>query len=119
MGYQTESGRWANTADVTLDSAKSVSGASGTGTAVEVGDRGTGRFTLDVTALGSGTTLTVTVKTSDTESGTYRTVAAFTAASATGTELKSFPGLDRWVRADWALSGGTTTATYTVDGEAV
>ena len=49
----------------------------------------------------------------------YRTVAAFTGASATGTERLCFTGLDRWVRADWALAGGTTTATYSVSGEAV
>jgi hypothetical protein len=114
-----KSGRWADTESVVLANAASVSGASGTGTAVELGDRGVGRLTLLVSALGAGTTLTVTIMTSDAESGTYRAVSAFTGAGATGSEALSFAGLDRWVRADWALVGGTTTATYTVSGEAV
>lgn len=119
MGYYMQDGRWADTDDVTLETAKEVSGASGTGTVRELGDKVVGRFTLTVAALGAGTTLTATVKTCDTEDGTYRTVGTFTAASATGSERKSFSGLDRWVRVDWALAGGVTTATYSVSGEAV
>lgn len=119
MGYTTANGRWANTLPVTLDAAKSVSGASGAGTVIELGDRGVARLTLDVTALGAGTTLTVTVKTCEESGGTYRTVAAFTNVTAIGVERLSFSGLDRFVKADWALNAGTTTATYTVSGEAV
>ena len=119
MGYVMDNGRYADTQELVLDSAKSVSGASGNGTVTEVGDRGTARLTLDVTALGAGTTLTVTVKTCETSDGTYRTVLAFTPNTATGTERLSFTGLDRFVKADWALSAGTTTATYSVTGEAV
>jgi hypothetical protein len=119
MGYFMESGRYADTEDVTLESAKSVTGASGTGTAKELGDKAIARLELTVSAIGAGSTLTCTVKTCDTETGTYRTVAAFTGASATGSERLSFSGLDRWVRVDWALAGGTLTATYGIDGEAV
>jgi hypothetical protein len=118
MGYQTKSGRWADTLPIVLAVATAVSSSS-EGTPVEVGDRGVARLDLTVSAIGSGTTFTATVKTCDTETGTFRTVAAFTAATATGAERKSFAGLDRWVRVDGACSSGTTTATFSVSGEAV
>jgi hypothetical protein len=104
--------------DIALDTAKSVSGASGNGTTVEVGAKGTLLLDLTVSALGAGTTLTVTVYTSK-DGTTWRSLGAFTDATATGTERKSFPGCDRYARACWALAGGTTTATYTVSGESV
>ena len=120
MGYHQEDGLWADTKDVTLESALAVSGSSGTGTVTEFGDKTLARLTLLISAIGAGTTLTATVMTCDTEDGTFRALTpTFTSASATGSELLSFPGLDRFVRVDWALSGGTTTATYTVSGEAV
>jgi hypothetical protein len=119
MGYMNQRlRRWEDTDAISLADAKSVSGASGEGDAIEVGARGTLLLDLTVSALGAGTTLTVTVKTSA-EGTTWRTIAAFTAATDAGTERKSFAGCDRYARADWALSNGTTTATYSVSGEAV
>jgi hypothetical protein len=104
--------------EIVLDSGKEVDGASGDGTTVEVGTKGTLLLDLTVSALGAGTTLTVTVYTSK-DATTWRSLGAFTAANATGAERKSFPGCDRYARANWALAGGTTTATYSVSGEAV
>jgi len=104
--------------DISLASAKSVSGASGNGDTVEVGAKAALLLDLDVTALGAGTTLTVTVYTSK-DGTTWRSLGAFTGATGTGTERLSFAGCDRYARANWALSGGTTTATYSVSGEAV
>jgi hypothetical protein len=95
-----------------------VGGDSGEGTLVEVGARGTLLLDLDVLELGAGTTLTVTLKTSK-DGVAWRTLGAFAAAAAPGSERKSFPGSDRYARADWALAGGTTTASFTVTGEAV
>lgn len=110
--------RWEHTDSIELAAAKAVSGASGDGDAVEVGAKGTLLLDLVVSELGAGTALTVTVKTSK-DGSTWRTLAAFAAASSVGSERKSFAGCDRYARADWALSGGTTTSTYTVSGEAV
>ncbi len=110
--------RHEHTDSLSLADSKAVSGASGEGTAVEVGAKGTLLLDLDVTAIGAGTTLTVTIKTSK-DGTTWRTLAAFTGATSTGTERKSFAGCDRYARADWALNAGTTTATYSVSGEAV
>jgi len=104
--------------EIALASAKSVSGASGNGDTVEVGTKGTLLLDLTSTAVGANTALTVTVQTSK-DGTTWRTLAAFTAQTEAGTERKSFPGCDRYARANWALAGGTTTATYSVSGEAV
>ncbi len=118
-GYVNQrNGQYENTDDITLADAESVSGASGDGDTVEVGAKGTLLLDLDVTALGAGTTLTVTVETSA-DASTWRTLASFAGASGTGTERKSFAGCDRYARANWALAAGTTTATYSVSGEAV
>lgn len=117
MGYKTESGRWANTAELALATALALTGdANGAG--VEVGDRGVARLLLDVTAIGAGTTLTVYIETSY-DGVTYRAVDNFTATGAIGTERKSFSGLDRYVRARYAFAGGATTATLSISGEAV
>jgi hypothetical protein len=119
-GYQNQrTGQWETTDDISLADAKSVSGASGEGTAVEVGAKGTRLLDLTPSAIGAGTTLTITVKTCKTADGTFRTLGTFAGATDTTAQRVSFAGCDRYARADWALAAGTTTATYTVSGEAV
>lgn len=119
MGYQTASGRFANTAALTLKSSGAVT-ANGSDAAVEVGDRGAARLLLDVTAV-SGTTpsMTVTVETSYDGSTNWQTVGSFAAKTAVGQERKVFAGLDRFVRVSQAVSGTTPSFTYSVAGEAV
>jgi len=120
-GYATDSGRFAGFLSIAFPSA-SVSGASGSSDVMDLGDRGTARLDLYVTALGAGTTFTPTITTCATPGGSFRSVAAFTgvtSASAYSAERKSFTGLDRYVQIAWTLSGGTTTATYRISGDAV
>lgn len=118
MGYNKQSGEWAETDDVTL-AASEARTASGSGSSVELGDRGTLRLLLDVTAA-SGTlpSLQVDVQTSY-DATTWRTLGGFTALAATGSQRASFPGADRFVRATWTVSGTTPSFTFSVAGEAV
>lgn len=108
--------------DLTLVAAGTVATATGTSTAVEVDNKGTARLALVVSAA-SGTTpsMTATVQTSFDSGSTdaWRSVGAFTAITAAGTERKSFPGLDRFVRVSYAISGTTPSFTFGVTGEAV
>jgi hypothetical protein len=117
MGYSTGSGRWADTQELVFANALAVSGNTD-GTAQELGDKGVARLTLTASAVGAGTTVTVYVETSK-DNSSFRNVGNFTGLAAPGTEIKSFSGLDRWVRIRYAFVGGTTTATLTVSGEAV
>jgi hypothetical protein len=117
MGYRTGSGRWADTVELTLAESLAVSGNTD-GAGVEVGDRGVARLALTVSAIGAGTTLTTYIETSR-DGVTYRAVANFTGKTEAGSEIKSFAGLDRFVRARYAFVGGTTTATVSISGEAV
>lgn len=107
--------------DVTLVPAGTVVTASGTGTAVEVGNKNQFRGQSIVTAA-TGTTpsLTVNIQTSYDNGVTdaWRTVASFAAQTAADTSAhKCFPGLDRWVRASWTVSGTTPSITFGVTGE--
>jgi hypothetical protein len=118
MGYQKANGQWANTLDVTvLDSAART--ATFQGPAVEIGDRGTAALDLVISAA-SGTTpsLTVTIETSKDGSTNWQTVAAYAAQNAAGTTRKVFAGLDRFVRANCAISGTTPSFTFGINGEA-
>ena len=92
---------------------------SGNGTSLPTEDIQTLRLTLSVTAA-SGTTpsLTVTIQTSD-DGSTWATVASFAAKTTTGSERKVFSGIDRFVRASWAITGTTPSLTFAVTGEAV
>jgi len=109
--------------DVVLEPAGKVITTSAAGSVVLAPmNKGTLRAALAVTAA-SGTTpsLTVTVQTSYDagSSDAWRTVAAFTAATAAGTERKSFPGLDRYVRLNYTVSGTNPSITFGVSGEIV
>lgn len=107
--------------DVTVQ-ASTTKTATGTSTPVELDDKGTLRLSLTSSAV-SGTTpsMTVTMQTSLDAGVTdaWRSLGAFTAQTAAGTERKSFPGADRYVRASWVISGTTPSFTFSIDGEAV
>lgn len=117
MGYQTASGRWASTQDLSF--APAAQTATGNIAGIEVGDRGVARLFLDVTAV-SGTTpsMTVSVDTSH-DNSTWVAVAAFAAKTAVSNERKIFAGLNKWVRLSWTISGTTPSFTFTVTGDAV
>ena len=118
MGYNTAKGRFADTVDVTLH-ASAARTASDNGSSVELGDRGTLRLDLVVSAA-SGTlpSLQVDIQTSK-DGTTWRAIGGFTALAAAGSQRASFPGCDRFVRASYTLSGTTPSFTFSVSGEAV
>lgn len=107
--------------DTTLVPAGTVVTASGTGTAIEVDDKNEFRGQSIVTAVsGTSPSLTVSIDTSydNGVTDTWRSVGTFTAQTAANTSAhKSFPGLDRWVRASWTVSGTTPSVTFGVAGE--
>lgn len=92
------------------------------GTAVLLGDRGTVRLKLDVTAendAATAETLDVSIQTSF-DGTTWRAVAAFAQITNVGNERKSFTGIDRYIRAVYTVGGtGGPSFTFTVKGEAV
>src|SRR5688572_3766010 len=69
------------------------SGASGNGPAVDAKDAGAIELLLDVTALSSGASLTVTLEHSDTGVGAWTAVGSFAARATAGQERKSFTDL--------------------------
>jgi hypothetical protein len=112
-GYSMANGRWANTLACGL-AASASHAATFTTDAIELGDRGTARLTLDVT-VGTGT-LDVAIQTSA-DGSTWRAVASFTQATGVTTERKSFTGIDRFIKAVCTI--GTGPFTFSIDGEAV
>lgn len=109
--------------DVVLEPDGKVITASAAGSIVLAPlNKGTLRAALTVTAV-SGTTpsLTATVQTSYDAGATdpWRAVGSFTAATAAGTQRESFPGLDRYVRLNYVVSGTTPSITFGVSGEIV
>lgn len=118
MGYNMSGGRYAATTPVTLH-ASAARTTTANGSAIELGDKGTLRLLLSVTAnSGTDETLDVAVETSY-DGTTWRSVAAFAQKTGTGTERKSFSGMDRFARVAWTI-GGTDTPSFTfaVTGEA-
>jgi hypothetical protein len=112
--------------DLALVPPGTVVTASGAGNGVEVGNRTIFRGQSIVTAAsGTSPSLTVTVETSHDNGATdaWRGVGfapAYTAQTAVNTSAwKSFSGLDRFVRASWAVSGTSPSITFGVVGEAV
>lgn len=123
MGYRSKTlGRYVNTEDVDLlASAQRI--ANGDGAAVELGDRGTLRLTLDVTAVGvdADEVLDVKVQTSE-DNVTWRDLGSFNQATqpeGVQSERKSFVGADRYVRVSWTVAGTTPQFTFSVSGDAV
>lgn len=94
--------------------------SSGDGDSYELGDRGTLRLALDVTAIsGTNPNLHVQVQTRATSDDTWRTLEAFPRVSAIGTTYISVVGCDRYVRLQHALSGTSPRATFSVTGNGI
>lgn len=116
MGYQTRNGRWADTVGLTL-AASAARTTTANGAAVELGDKGTVRALLAITAAsGTTPTLDVVIQTSH-DGATWRTAHTFTQATAIGQQRASFT-VDRFVRAAWTVGGTTPSFTFAMTGEA-
>lgn len=87
----------------------------------EIGDKGTLRLDLDITAAsGTAPRLHVQIETRKAAaSGAWRVVDAFEAASAASSQRRSMSGCDRYVRAVCTLSGTSPSFTFSLTGEAV
>ena len=120
MGYQGADGRYRDTDDVTLQASVTKT-ATFTGAWVEVGDRGTLRALLTVSAAsGTNPTADVIIETARDSAGTgLRTIATFTQATDVTTEWKSATGCDRFARAKATVGGTNPSFTYSVAGAAV
>lgn len=117
MGYFKQNGEFADTESVSLHPSAART-ATSTGSSIELGDRGTLRLLLDVTAAsGTTPTLDVTVQTSH-DGSTWRSLGTFTQATAISSERKSFSGCDRFVRVSYTIGGTTPSFTFSVSGEA-
>lgn len=118
MPYQTTGLRATRSADVTLASS-AVRTVTGTGSAVEMGDNGVLRLTLDITATTGTPTLDVAIQTSQDGSTGWTTVASFAQQTAVATVRKVFAGFDRYARASWTIGGGTPSLTFSISGDGV
>lgn len=95
--------------------------ATGVGTGFQYDNRTQFRGFSSVQAIsGAGATVTVSIDTSYDNGVTdaWRSVGTFAAQTTVAqTARKSFPGLDRWVRASWTVGGTTPSITLDVAGE--
>lgn len=90
--------------------------ASGVGDAIDMGAARTAQLALDVTAATS-LSLAVTVETAKSATAlTWRTADEFTTITGIGGIEKTVPGLDRYVRIRWSMTG---TGTFGVSGVSV
>lgn len=111
----------ANAAAIELHASAAQGLGSGTGSAVDLGEtRSCVRLALVVTAVsGTTPTLDVTVETAPSETGPWRDGVALAQMTAAGKSERTIAGLDRWVRASWAVGGTDTPSfTFSLDGEA-
>jgi len=77
-----------------------------------------GTFFVDITALGAGTTLTLTLKTYNRLADKWHKLAVWTGFTAIGTdEVFIGYGLGDSMSLTYTLSGGTTTATFSVNAQ--
>lgn len=126
MGYMTNEGRWANTVDeLVLAALAERNDAEATGEPIELGDRGTLRAVLTVTAkAGTSPTLDVTIETSR-DGATWYEAGSFDQVS--DPNLTSGPlvvrkivAIDRFVRVKWEVGGSADPAlTFSLEAEAV
>lgn len=95
--------------------------ASFTSDVYEVGDKGTLRLSLALSAIsGTGASLHAQVETREAYgSGTWRVVDAFGPLTATGTTVRSMSGLDRFVRVVSTIAGSGPSITFALTGTAV
>lgn len=73
--------------------------------------------TVTTSTPGVPPTLDVTLQTSKDDS-IWRTLGTFAQMSAAGSERKSFPGCDRYVRATWDLNGTSASFMFSIAGDA-
>lgn len=100
--------------------ASATATVTGNGDVYELGDKGTLRLALDVTAIsGTGATLHVQVQTRNNASDSWRTLEAFPIASAVGTSYRAVSGCDRYVRTQHSIAGSSPSVTFSVSGNAV
>jgi hypothetical protein len=123
MPAPTTGGRTIRGVDGTLHAAGPET-VTGNGTGVELGDKGTVRAVLVITAVaGTNPTLDITVETSSDNGVTdaWRSLGTFAQQTATTTGVfKSFGGCDRYVRSRRTIGGtGSPSFTYSIVGEAV
>jgi len=110
---------------VVLDTVTYTTAGAKNGTPIEVGERTVACLELVCTALTASDTLDAKIQTSKDGSGSglgaWRDVASFTQITATsGSERKSFAGLDRYIRAvvtPTDAGGGGISATLSIKGE--
>ena len=94
---------------ISTPATQSISATGGL-TGVETAGHGTVRLDLVTTVAATSATFTIETSFDNGVTDTWRTVAAFSAQTATGTARKVFTGLDRWVRVNLtALTAGPTT----------
>lgn len=118
MGYTKSNSVFANTQSVAFAIAAPQT-ASANGAAIELGDRGTMRLDINITAAsGTNPTLDVSFETSS-DNVTWRALGSFPQYTAAGTVRKSFSGCDRWVRPKWTITGTNPSFTFTIIGDAV
>lgn len=105
--------------EVTLRESAAMT-SSTTGEWLELGDRGTLRLDLEITAVsGTAPSLHVQIETAKTTSGTARVVDAFGPERAVASRRRAMSGLDRYVRYVATLGGTTPSFTFSLTGEAV
>ena len=117
FSYGPLSGQHYEQDEITLltSAARTASGVSNT---YEVGDKGTLRLDLDVTAVSGGGTVHAQIETrKEYGSGDWRVVDAFPVQSAAGSVRRTMAGCDRIVRAVYTIGG--TSVTFSLTGEAV
>lgn len=87
----------------------------------EVGDKGTARLALVVSAIsGTGASLHAQIETREAyNSGTWRVVDAFGPVTATGTTQRSMGSLDRFVRVACTIGGSGPSVTFAITGTTV
>jgi phage gp36-like protein len=97
--------------------ASGAESVSGTGTSVDLGDRTLAQLTLEVTALGSGSSVVVSVETSLTGLD-WAPIGRFEPVAAVAAKQLTLPNTIRFIRARWVLSGTSPSATFVVSGTA-
>lgn len=126
MSYVMGNGKFADTLDVPLEgsaNAEVARGASGAGSAIEIGDYGTGCFELICSAVsGTSPTLDTVIQTSKDGTGSglgaWRTAGTFAQVTGAGSQRISATGLDRFIRASSTIGGSATPiVTYYIKGE--
>lgn len=112
--YNTGTDKWASRLPLDMSPAAAVT-ETVNGDAVKIGDRGTVRLSLDVTACTGS--LDVAIQTSEDGENDWRQIGTFTQATGVTSERKSFGGADAYIRAVFTIVTGPST--FTLEGEAV